>query len=218
MKKLSMLLLSAVAIVGYTSVATATDNKVKICHTNDGSNYQSIVVSEHAIGGHFDNQQQPLNGHEDDLLLDVDEECPTNDIDDDTATSTDNTNDDDDTATSTDNTNDDTSTSTDPTDDDSADTATSTEETPKTPVPGSGGRGACLNCDTDRDAGEDKRESDESTADSKEDAENEPEQTTETTSLVEGKEPIQLPQYEQIRIVPTGAPQTGGGWSGTTPF
>jgi hypothetical protein len=52
--------------------------KVTICHkTSSVTNpYEQIVVSENAIGGHFDNPGTPKAGHEDDLLFQGEVDCP----------------------------------------------------------------------------------------------------------------------------------------------
>lgn len=52
--------------------------KVTICHaTSSASNpYVQIIVDQHAIAGHFDNNGTPISGHEDDLLFQGQVACP----------------------------------------------------------------------------------------------------------------------------------------------
>lgn len=54
------------------------DKKVTICHatSSETNPYTRIVVSENAIGGHFDNPGTPKAGHEDDILLEGEQDCP----------------------------------------------------------------------------------------------------------------------------------------------
>lgn len=53
-------------------------DKVLICHANGDGTYNAIIVSENGIGGHFFNNGTPKSGHEDDILIDDDEDtgCP----------------------------------------------------------------------------------------------------------------------------------------------
>lgn len=61
------------------SVLATPEPKVTICHaTSSATNpYEQIVVSENAIGGHFDNPGTPKAGHEDDLLFEGEVDCPS---------------------------------------------------------------------------------------------------------------------------------------------
>lgn len=72
----SFILISGIFLVFSTKVQA--DHKVTICHaTGSASNpYTRIVVDEHAIGGHFYNNGTPKSGHEDDLLLQGEVNCP----------------------------------------------------------------------------------------------------------------------------------------------
>lgn len=58
--------------------ADQSDHKVTICHatSSDTNPYVRIVVDEHATNGHFDNNGTPLAGHEDDILLEGEQDCP----------------------------------------------------------------------------------------------------------------------------------------------
>lgn len=72
-------------VIGMSCVALAVPApKVTICHaTSSESNpWTRIVVSENAIGGHFDNPGTPKAGHEDDLLLQGEQDCPVPDNED----------------------------------------------------------------------------------------------------------------------------------------
>lgn len=53
-------------------------HKVTICHAtmSETNPYVRIVVDEHAINGHFENNGTPLAGHEDDILLEGEVDCP----------------------------------------------------------------------------------------------------------------------------------------------
>lgn len=59
--------------------ADAPEHKVTICHatSSDTNPYVRIVVDQHATAGHFDNNGTPLAGHEDDILLQGEQDCPT---------------------------------------------------------------------------------------------------------------------------------------------
>lgn len=67
-------------ILGWPGVSKAQEetHKVTICHATESETnpYVRIVVDRHAIGGHFDNQGNPLVGHEQDLLLEGEVDCP----------------------------------------------------------------------------------------------------------------------------------------------
>lgn len=56
--------------------------KVTICHatSSETNPWTRIVVSENAIGGHFDNPGTPKAGHEDDVLLEGDVACPVTEV------------------------------------------------------------------------------------------------------------------------------------------
>lgn len=53
-------------------------DQVTICHatSSDTNPWVRIVVDSHATAGHFDNNGTPLAGHEDDVLLVGDVDCP----------------------------------------------------------------------------------------------------------------------------------------------
>lgn len=73
------ILIVVIALLGLSgAVAAIQADKVTICHATSTENneYVRIVVSENAIGGHFENPGTPKAGHEDDILLDGDVECP----------------------------------------------------------------------------------------------------------------------------------------------
>jgi len=79
MKKLiSTLVLATVVLLGATTVSAKQDHKVTICHATSSTTnpYVRIVVDEHATAGHFDNNGTPESGHEDDILLDGEQDCP----------------------------------------------------------------------------------------------------------------------------------------------
>lgn len=71
-------------VQGAFAKTTVQDNskKVTICHaTSSESNpWVRIVVSENAIGGHFENPGSPLAGHEDDVLLEGEQDCPVDEV------------------------------------------------------------------------------------------------------------------------------------------
>ena len=74
-----LIALAVVLSVGYLIRADATPApKVTICHATESEEnpWTRNVVSENAIGGHFDNPGTPKAGHEDDILLQGDVECP----------------------------------------------------------------------------------------------------------------------------------------------
>lgn len=77
MKKVLLALAGVPLLVGGVALASAPA-KVTICHaTSSATNpYTRIVVSVNAIGGHFDNPGTPKAGHEDDLLLEGEVDCP----------------------------------------------------------------------------------------------------------------------------------------------
>jgi hypothetical protein len=58
--------------------ADAPDHKVTICHATSSitNPYVRIVVDEHATKGHFDEHGTPLAGHEEDILLQGEQDCP----------------------------------------------------------------------------------------------------------------------------------------------
>ena len=74
-----ILLLAINAFMGSLPAAGKSNSKVTICHATSSEKkpYIRIVVSENAIGGHFDNPGSPKAGHEDDVLLKGDVDCPT---------------------------------------------------------------------------------------------------------------------------------------------
>lgn len=74
-----ILTLAVVAPLVAVGVAVAVPApKVTICHATSAEDnpWVRIVVSENAIGGHFENPGTPKAGHEDDVLLQGDVECP----------------------------------------------------------------------------------------------------------------------------------------------
>lgn len=74
-----LLVLGVIAPLVFVGLVVATPApKVTICHatSSEDNPWVRIVVSENAIGGHFDNPGTPKAGHEDDLLLEGDVECP----------------------------------------------------------------------------------------------------------------------------------------------
>lgn len=78
MKKLLSIALSIPLLAGGIAVAVPAP-KVTICHATSAEDnpWVRIVVSENAIGGHFDNPGTPKAGHEDDLLFQGEEGvCP----------------------------------------------------------------------------------------------------------------------------------------------
>lgn len=82
MKRMFLVLpvLGALILIGYAALA-ASSPKVTICHatSSDTNPWVRIVVSENAIGGHFDNPVTPKAGHEDDVLLQGEQPCPVDD-------------------------------------------------------------------------------------------------------------------------------------------
>lgn len=78
-KLLTLIAPALVLVLALALPATAAADKVTICHAAglDGTTkYVRIVVARQATSGHFDNNGTPLAGHEDDLLLEGDVECP----------------------------------------------------------------------------------------------------------------------------------------------
>lgn len=77
-----IIILIVLAFISAANAAKPDDpgpaNKVTICHaTSSATNpYTRIVVSENAIGGHFDNPGTPKAGHEQDILLQGEQDCP----------------------------------------------------------------------------------------------------------------------------------------------
>ena len=71
------LIISILVFLTATAVLAKSD-KVTICHATESevNPFVRIVVSENAIGGHFDNPGTPKAGHEDDLLFDGEVNCP----------------------------------------------------------------------------------------------------------------------------------------------
>lgn len=65
-------------VSGVFIVRAVPASKVTICHaTSSAENpWVRIVVSDSAIGGHFDNPGSPKAGHEDDILLEGEVDCP----------------------------------------------------------------------------------------------------------------------------------------------
>lgn len=55
--------------------------KVTICHATGAGTFVRIVVSANAIFGHFDNPGSPKAGHESDILLQGEAQCPVPPID-----------------------------------------------------------------------------------------------------------------------------------------
>lgn len=76
MKRLIPIAIGAVLAGGVALAVPAP--KVTICHATSSeiNPWVRIVVSENAIGGHFDNPGTPKAGHEDDVLLEGEQECP----------------------------------------------------------------------------------------------------------------------------------------------
>lgn len=73
---LASILIGSSAALG---IALATQSeKVTICHatSSEENPWVRIVVSENAIGGHFENPGTPKAGHEDDILLEGEQDCP----------------------------------------------------------------------------------------------------------------------------------------------
>src|SRR3989338_7285140 len=71
-------LLSLSLLFGRNITLAKQNDKVTICHatSSETNPYTQIVVSSNAIGGHFENPGTPKAGHEDDLLLEGEVECP----------------------------------------------------------------------------------------------------------------------------------------------
>jgi hypothetical protein len=70
--------LCGVSLITWGGVAYSTASpKVTICHATEKPSYIRIVVSENAIGGHFDNPGTPKAGHENDILLQGEQYCPS---------------------------------------------------------------------------------------------------------------------------------------------
>jgi uncharacterized repeat protein (TIGR01451 family) len=66
-------------LFAFPSVALATDQQqVTICHyqSSESNPYNEIHTSINSINGHFENNGTPKSGHEDDLLLPADAQCP----------------------------------------------------------------------------------------------------------------------------------------------
>lgn len=84
-KQKSLVTLSAFVISAFFMLATRNlvqavnnNSKVTICHATSSTTnpYTQIVVSENAIGGHFENPGTPKAGHELDLLFQGEVACP----------------------------------------------------------------------------------------------------------------------------------------------
>lgn len=81
MKKYILPIVIAVGLSGAVLAVPSEDKgkgeKVTICHaTSDPGHYNRIVVAEQAQAGHFENNGTPKAGHEDDILLEGEQECP----------------------------------------------------------------------------------------------------------------------------------------------
>ena len=65
-------------IVPATALAVQAPKKITICHaTSSATNpWVRIVVSENATAGHFDNNGTAKAGHEKDVLLEGEQDCP----------------------------------------------------------------------------------------------------------------------------------------------
>lgn len=76
-----IILLILLLLLATNTLAVAPE-KVTICHatSSETNPYTRIVVSENAIGGHFDNPGTPKAGHEDDLLLQGEVDCPAPEV------------------------------------------------------------------------------------------------------------------------------------------
>lgn len=85
-KRTVLILIGFTAITGLFWIASAQSDKVTICHatSSEENPWVRIVVSENAIGGHFDNPGTPKAGHEDDILLQGEQDCPEQPDDEDT--------------------------------------------------------------------------------------------------------------------------------------
>jgi len=80
MKKLLVAILVAIGLgVGSYALATFNIDFVTICHATGSQShpYNRIVTSSNAVSGHFFNNGTPKNGHEDDILLQGVQDCPT---------------------------------------------------------------------------------------------------------------------------------------------
>jgi len=78
-----IIVVAVLAVLGFTSTAFATQekpHKVTICHADGQGGYVRIITDKHAIKGHFYNHNEPKRGHEDDLLLEGEVECPVLDV------------------------------------------------------------------------------------------------------------------------------------------
>src|SRR3989338_2770028 len=71
-------LLSLSLLFGRNITLAKQNDKVTICHatSSETNPYTQIVVSENAIGGHFENPGTPKAGHEDDLFFYGEVDCP----------------------------------------------------------------------------------------------------------------------------------------------
>ena len=76
----AVIVLVLVIVGANTTIGAASDKneKVTICHatSSETNPWNRIVVSENATSGHFENNGTPKAGHEDDVLLQGEQECP----------------------------------------------------------------------------------------------------------------------------------------------
>ena len=83
MKRILVTILIGIAVIlalGFLfgRVNATAPAKVTICHatSSETNPFVRIVVSENATGGHFDNPGTTKAGHENDILLQGEQECP----------------------------------------------------------------------------------------------------------------------------------------------
>lgn len=72
-----------VVFMAIAGSAIAKTDKVTICHAAGlagTDKYVRIVVSSNAIFGHFENPGTPRAGHEEDILLQGEQQCPTDNV------------------------------------------------------------------------------------------------------------------------------------------
>jgi hypothetical protein len=78
----ALVLSNVYGVFPFSNVASATaPGKVTICHATESGDedtivYETIVVSENALGAHFENPGTPKSGHEDDLYFEGEVDCP----------------------------------------------------------------------------------------------------------------------------------------------